>query len=343
MDALTEQSNGTKQGIGFGVAIGIVIGVAAVAVGVYGGFVEPLDPNIQFGVLLIALGLSLIALCSVAHAVIARISQTSGARKQIASDLFSLLDELRGQRRILTQIAQNVLLSDATKAILRRTEERELFQRVIRENIGRQDWAMVDYLTSQLDKRFGATADAKALRSEAKQARLLKGEREISTGLARAEELFQVHDWADATQHISQLIKQFPSDNRIKALSSELEDRRERHKRRLLTEFSEAVKTESVDRAAQLIKDLDAYLTQNEATSLMDTARDVFKKHQQQLGEQFSEAVGKQNWSQAMTVGRKLIDFYPNTRFARDIKDRWSVLEKKANSAQAALSSSAAE
>ena len=94
--------------------------------------------------------------------------------------LLDIQELLRGQQTKLTEIAENVQLSDATKSIARREKERKALHEAIQDETLRGNWDAAYYLVDELEKRFGYRAEAAKLREEidtwrgrAKEQRLL--------------------------------------------------------------------------------------------------------------------------------------------------------------------------
>jgi len=91
-----------------------------------------------------------------------------------------------------------------------------------------------------------------------------------------------------------------------------------------------SVQRNEVDRGIALLRQLDQYLTPNEAAALEESARGVFRAKLHNLGVQFSLAVTEHNWRDAIDAGKQIIDEFPNTRMAREVNERMHVLTKRA-------------
>jgi hypothetical protein len=97
-----------------------------------------------------------------------------------------------------------------------------------------------------------------------------------------------------------------------------------------LKEWDQAVQRNEVDRGIAILKELDHYLTPNEAAALQESARGVFRAKLHNLGVQFSLAVSESNWAEALRVGEQIQAEFPNSRMATEVRDRIHLLAKRA-------------
>ncbi len=103
------------------------------------------------------------------------------------------------------------------------------------------------------------------------------------------------------------------------------------HKKELLARWDKAVQDNDVEQGVELLKLLDQHLTPTEAAALEESARGVFKAKLHNMGVQFSLFVTEKKWSRALKIGREIIDEYPNSRMAQEVRDKLEVLEKRAS------------
>ena len=147
------------------------------------------------------------------------------------------------------------------------------------------------------------------------------------------------HDWDRARRMMDRLMSSHPENDEVKALPQAFHRAWNEHKRRLLKEWDQAVQRNDVDGGIALLKELDHYLTPNEAAALQESARGVFRTKLHNLGVQFSLAVSESNWSEALRVGRQIQDEFPNTRMASEVRERIHVLAKRAGDVEAGTAS----
>jgi hypothetical protein len=158
----------------------------------------------------------------------------------------------------------------------------------------------------------------------------------LNVALQRVETHWSRHEWERAEKEIERLIRVLPDDKHTKGLREEHQHRRSARKQELLVAWDDAVRQTSfegdmdVDRAIQILKELDTYLTREEARSLEESARGVFKAKLVRLGMQFEYAVKDQRWRDALEIGVQITDEFPNSRMAREVQEMESVLRQRA-------------
>ena len=74
----------------------------------------------------------------------------------------------------------------------------------------------------------------------------------------------------------------------------------------------------------------DPYLSPEEAASLRESARHVFKARQLNLAVQFGLAVSEGRWRDALEVGLLLRQEFPNSRMAREVEEKLDTLRARA-------------
>jgi len=141
------------------------------------------------------------------------------------------------------------------------------------------------------------------------------------------------HDWDRARREMDQLMAENPGNAEVSELPGVFTRLRSEHKRRLLKAWDESVQRNEVDRGIAILKELDQYLTPNEAAALEESVRGVFQAKLHNLGVQFSLAVTSQEWRDAYQVGRQIIEEFPNSRMAQEVRDRIHVLAQRAGEA----------
>ena len=143
-------------------------------------------------------------------------------------------------------------------------------------------------------------------------------------------ELFEQKLWLQAATQIDNLIKVFPYSEKAKMMPIHLRERKDRQKRELLAEWDLAVREKNTDRGLEILKELDLYLTPNEALALRESASTVFKTKLHNLGVDFSVAVTEQNWKKALETGRDIVQNFPNSRMAAEIRSKLDILSERA-------------
>ncbi len=117
-------------------------------------------------------------------------------------------------------------------------------------------------------------------------------------------------------------------------MPSRLHERKDIRKGELLCEWDKAVLAKDTDQSLELLKELDQYLTPAEAVALQESASTVFRTKLHNLGVQFSMAVTERKWNDALETGRQIIQDFPNSRMASEIRSRLDILQEHARKQQ---------
>jgi hypothetical protein len=242
-------------------------------------------------------------------------------------DVHELLQRMAPQVRT---IADNSQISDAVRSITHRESEREALRQAIREEMYGGDWEAANYLVSEMERRFGYKQEAETLRQELASARVMTIEEKINKAASHIDKILAEHRWDRARVEIERLMKLFPRHERVLALPKELARRREAQKQALLVRWKQAVERNEIDEGIVILTELDQYLTREEAQNLQDSARDVFKARLLNLGVQFGLAVSEHRWRDALEVGLRIRQEFPNSRMAQEVSERLEVLRIRA-------------
>lgn len=309
----------------------VCVGLLVTGIGLYNLPAGLRHPEQLLGVLTgIGAGILMAAVGLLVHLVVILLIKAEGNINRIHHDTLDVLDVIKRQERTIRVIADNSQISDAAKSIAHREREREALRQAIRDEMYSGNWDAASYLVDQMEQRFGYMQEAKALRAEIAQVREMTIEEKLNDVIGHIESLMNEAQWHRARQEIDRLMKLFPRHERITALPSELNRRRNARKQALLQQWQQAVQRNEIDTGIQILTELDAYLTPEEAQSLRDDARDVFKAHLLNLGVQFSLAVQEQRWRDALEIGLQIRQEFPNSRMAQEVAEKLDVLRVRA-------------
>lgn len=241
--------------------------------------------------------------------------------------LETLLDDLAKTSRKVSDLAS---LSEQAKSLLFREREIEAFREAIHAEMVRQNYQTAEALISAIETRFGYAEEARKFREEIDASRKATVQEKIDGAVLRVQETIASHDWARAAREALRLLRIFPTDAKVAALPAQVETARNRHKRDLLQEYGEAVKKNDIDRGIELLKELDLYLTPQEAAALEESARGVFRARLHNLGVQFAIRVTELQWADAVATGEEIIREFPNTRMAQEVRQKMDLLKSRA-------------
>jgi len=286
---------------------------------------------------LIAAGLALIAAAVAAIGVTWLLVKIESHSNRQYNQTLDLCDLISKQSNILLTIAAGSRISDATRSITNREEDREALRGAIREELAREDWEAALNLVEQMEKRFGYQDEAERLREQVIRERTDRMRERLNEALERIEGHWGGFEWDRAKQEMDRLRRVLPDDKRVARLPEEQLRRRETRKKELLAAWEMAVRQPDspegemgVDQAIGVLKELDPYLTRDEARQLEESARGVFKAKLVQLGMQFEYYVKEHRWRDALEAGIQIIDEFPNSRMAREVQGMEGVLRQRA-------------
>ena len=228
----------------------------------------------------------------------------------------------------LAEINQSTRLSETAKAIAFRDTERASLHEAVSSKLNEHDFEAAYELIDEISQRPGYHELALQLRSEADNHRVALRNERVSAVIAQIEQLFEEHDWSKASVQIEGLVQAYPDSERARALRQRLFTLKEQHKKSLLNEWDQAVQRNDTDQSLAILKELDHYLSPNEALALQEAAKDVFRNKLHNLGVKFSLAVSDKNWSEALDVGQQIINDFPNSRMSEEIRSKIDVLKQ---------------
>lgn len=286
-----------------------------------------------------------VGLCSVGLILVAGVILLWGAvdvALKIEGNSYRTYDVLRDihlaqeeARPLLRALAENSQLSEAARAITHRGRERTALRLAINEEIVRGDWEAAYALVEQLASRHGYKNEAARLREEVDRSREQARKEQLDERVQRVRSYMESHDWDRARREMDRLLAEHPEAPQARGLPQVFTRLRADHKRRLLKAWDEFVQRNEVDRGIAVLNELDQYLTPSEAAALQESARGVFRAKLHNLGVQFSLAVADHEWQAAVVAGREIMQEFPNSRMAAEVKDRINVLIARTEEAAA--------
>jgi hypothetical protein len=278
----------------------------------------------------VALGLVLVGGCSFLRILIDVALKLEANTFRIYDTVRDLHDYHRAGRDRLETIAENVQLSDTVRSVMHRDRERTALRLAISEELVRGDIEAAYALVEQLEARHGYKNEAARLRREVDLSREQLSGTKVQEAVERVKSLLASQDWDPARREMDRVLAQFPNHPEVRDLPRLFTVRRGEHKRRLLKEWDDAVQRNAVDKGIEILRELDQYLTKNEAAALEESARGVFRTKLHNMGLQFSLAVTEHNWRDALALGRQIMEEFPNSRMASEVRERIGILTKRA-------------
>ncbi len=283
----------------------------AIAMGLIGQ--GALAGNLEF----VAIG-ALALVVVIATAPIAFQLRSGAGRSRPSNALRREISDLSAQ---IMRLNEMQALSDDARRVLNRTRERELLRKAIEEDIASEDWDAAMVLVKELAERFGYRVDAEEFRERIETARFQTVDRRVIEAVGSVDRLITQLRWEEAFGEAGRVTRLYPDSPRVEGLRHRVEHARSRYKMDLERRFLHAAQGEQHDEALALVKELDAYLTEDEAEPFREVARGVIGKARENLGVQFKLAVQDRDWRRALDAGERVLAEFPNTRMAAEIRD----------------------
>ena len=245
-------------------------------------------------------------------------------------------DRLQQIAVMLNVLSEQQLLSDRAKQVAFRDKDRDALRRAIKEDLSRKDWEAAIALVADMERTFGYKQEAENYREEINNYRQEVIRREIIEAAGKIDTLCRQEKWNDALRESERLHRHYPENESVTKLPQEIESRRQATKRHLLDSWNEAIARKDVDGSIEILKKLDLYLTRQEAESMQEAARSVFKEKLNQLAAQFTLAVQDKRYPEAIRVGEIITRDFPNSGIAREVRDLMESLRSRAGEPETA-------
>lgn len=247
-----------------------------------------------------------------------------------------VLPELPG---LLRSINERMLLSDTAKRIAYREKDRAALRRAILDDIAKQDFEAALAMVDEMSQAYGYREEAEEFRRQIDQAREADLERKVSLQIERIDRLIEDEKWDEARREAGAIARVFPDVPRAQNVTEHVKEKLEQFKKDLERKFLETAGRQDLDEAMELLKKLDRYLTNTEAEPFREVARGVITKRRDNLGVQFKLAVQDHEWHKALMVGEEIIQDFPNTRMAEEVREMLDQLRERATQERAARGS----
>ena len=248
--------------------------------------------------------------------------------------LENAVEMLSRENNLLTQIAMASQLSDTAKEIVfRDTEQMELGEAALTK-LHQHDFDDADAMISAMAECAKYQELSVRLKRMAEKYRNATEEGRVNQIITHIEDLFEQKLWIQAAAQIDNLMHMFPYSDKAKLMPKRLSERKDRHKRELLADWDIAVREKNTDKSLEILKELDLYLTPNEALALQESASSVFKTKLHNLGVEFSVAVAESHWAKALLTGREIVQNFPNSRMAAEIRGKMDILQERAKNSK---------
>ena len=235
--------------------------------------------------------------------------------------------------RMLEEVREHTMLSDAAKRVLFRDREIQLLRNAIEDDIARGDYNAAITLCDEMANLFGYREEAEAFRSRIGQARQEHYELEVQAALDQFDASLGERNWAAVHQQAARIRRLYPDSHLVGDLDMRIQHARDEHKHQLETQLLDAAQKDDPERAMELLKQLDRYLTREEAERFTEVAQGVIVRHRQSLGARFRQSISEHRWAEAAQLGEMIATEFPNSKMAEEVRPMLEVLRARAGQA----------
>jgi hypothetical protein len=260
--------------------------------------------------------------------MLARVSGIVSTLRENSARMEEAAKALQNIHLGLEQINHSTRVSEIVKTIAFRDDEKQSLREAVFEKLKEGDFDGAYEIIDEIGGHSGYRTLAEELRREVDQYRDATEDERLDQAIAHIEALFDSAHWAKASVQIEAMIRAHPGSEKARAMRQQLIERKERHKRSLLAAWDNAVKRQETDRSLDILRELDMYLTPNEALALQEAAKDVFRTKLHNLGVQFAMAISDKQWTDALDIGQTIIRDFPNSRMSVEIREKLHVLQQ---------------
>ena len=243
--------------------------------------------------------------------------------------LDNTVEMLSRGNNLLAQVSQATRLSDTAKEIVYRDSEQMELGEATLTKLHQHDFDDADAMIAAMGEHPKYKNLSERLKLKADKFRSATEEGRVNQIIAHINDLLDQKLWIQAASQIDNLIRNFPYSDKVKTMPARLQERKDRHKRQLLADWDLAVRNKETDHSLEILKELDLYLTPSEALALQESASSVFKTKLHNLGVEFSVAVTENNWKTALEKGRDIVQNFPNSRMAEEIRTKMDILQER--------------
>ena len=220
----------------------------------------------------------------------------------------------------LDAILEAVQMSENAKRVLFRDRELSVLRNTVQEDIERGEFHSALVVCDQMATVFGAVEESEVLRTKVQTIIHNFHDARICEEVEKLENMLADRKWVEAYQDAARLRRLFPESPQLHGLEQRISDVRIHYRHDLEARFLEAASCENVEQAMKLLRELDGYLTPDEARKFRDTATDVITKYRDTLGARFKMAVSDRRWEEAIEFGEVITQQFPNTKMAEEVQ-----------------------
>lgn len=259
-------------------------------------------------------------------------SSGGGSSTESAIEADKLRSQIVKMTKSIEHLEETMILSDDARRVLNRHKERQLLRRAIEEDIARGEFNAAMVLVNELAQRFGYRVDAEEFREKIDLARTQTEHSRVQAEIASLDALIAEHKWERALHDAARISRLYHDSPLAEGLRHRVESARQRYKDEIERRFLMAAQDDRIEEAMGLIQEMDHLLTEAESDRFKEVARGVIGKARENLGAAFKLAVHDRAWDKAASIGQRIIDEFPNSRMAGEVRELIDTLRERSQS-----------
>lgn len=303
----------------------IIVGIVIAFLGFFTDIFQSFESNIMNQLVLMLGALVFLFALLVMLSRVIKIFDALRDNSKKMEDLTAALEKIHSG---LAQINQSTRISETAKAIAFRDADRESLKQAVFEKLQAQDFEAAKELTDEIAMQPEYIELAEQLRIQVEQFQNANYQGRLNQTIEHIEKLIDQCQWSKASSQIEEMIKAYPESEQARAMRQTFVNRKQEHKKILLAAWDDAVQNQETDRSLEILKDLDQYLTPNEALALQEAASDAFRTKLHNLGMQFSISVTERRWADALDIGEKIVKDFPNSKMSEEICAKLEIIRR---------------
>ncbi len=221
----------------------------------------------------------------------------------------------------LDLILEAMQLSENAKRILFRDRELLLLRNTVHDDIEKGDFHAALILCDQMANVFGAVEESEEMRSRVQEIIHQHHQDRIQQEMVQLKQLLENRQWVDAYQFAAKLRRLFPESPLLHGLEQQIANVRAQYRHSLEENFLQSAKNDEVENAMRLLRELDGYLTPEEARRFRDTAASVIETYRESLTVKFKMAVKDHRWKESIDFGEEIIRQFPNSQMSVEVTE----------------------
>jgi hypothetical protein len=237
---------------------------------------------------------------------------------------------LTAVQEALARLDEHVILSDHAKRVLFRERELGLLRQAIETDIAHGKYNAALALCEEMAGVFGYREEAEAYRQQIMQISRERRDQEVHAAVAGLDHHLAARDWRSAYEESARIKRLYPEAHVDLQLDQRIAQARDTHKQELEAKLLDAAQRDDTEQAMVILRQLDRYMTREEAARLSEVAARIIEQHRETLSTSFRMAVNDKRWAEASSLGDRIIAEFPNSKMADEVRSMLDVIRTRA-------------